>query len=131
MEGEWSVYAPSDGRLGWPQRCCGTGGKEKNFSNTAVFWVVTPCSSQTARRSGVTYRLHLQGQRVSHARNQKQAASYVRPDLTCAACLACLPLVLVSSEMLGCLRNTRRWKPEDRTLHNHRRDKLKFNNRNV
>jgi hypothetical protein len=40
-----------------------------------VFCVVAPCSSETARRLGVTVRLHVHGRRVSLARNrQKQAA---------------------------------------------------------
>jgi hypothetical protein len=33
--------------------------------NSAVFWVVTLCSSETTRRFGGKYGLHLQGQRVN------------------------------------------------------------------
>jgi hypothetical protein len=44
---------------------------------SAVFWVVTPCSSERTQRFGGIYLLNLQGRRVRHARNQqKQTASY-------------------------------------------------------
>jgi hypothetical protein len=36
--------------------------------NSSVFWVVTLCSSETARRFGGKYRLHLQVQRVNEGR---------------------------------------------------------------
>jgi hypothetical protein len=35
-----------------------------------VFWLVTPCNSEIARRFGGNDSLHLQGRRVSQARNQ-------------------------------------------------------------
>jgi hypothetical protein len=38
--------------------------------NNSVFWVLTLCSLETPRRFAVPYRLHLQGRRVGHARNQ-------------------------------------------------------------
>jgi hypothetical protein len=43
---------------------------------STVFWSVTLCGSETARRFGGIYRLHIQGRRASQAKNQqKQAAS--------------------------------------------------------
>jgi hypothetical protein len=40
---------------------------------STVFWDVTPCRSDIARRFGVTYRLHLQGRREMEARNDYTA----------------------------------------------------------
>jgi ABC-type molybdate transport system permease subunit len=37
---------------------------------STVFWVVTPSSSETARRFGGTYCLHLQDRRLRKARNR-------------------------------------------------------------
>jgi hypothetical protein len=40
-----------------------------NMKST-IFWDITPCSSwKVNRRFGGTHRLHLQGRRISHARN--------------------------------------------------------------
>jgi hypothetical protein len=50
----------------------------KTFSGlkSMVFWAVTPCRSETARRFGGAHCLHLQGPGVNQERNQqKQAAS--------------------------------------------------------
>jgi hypothetical protein len=55
----------------WP-----TSNEGKNTKHSMAFWVVMPCTLQTAQHFGGTYQLHLQDQRVSEARNQqKQAAS--------------------------------------------------------
>jgi hypothetical protein len=64
---------------------------------SCIFWDITPCNPlKVNRRFGGTCRLHLQGRRISQARNQSesrwQARSYI---------------------------------PEDRTLHNHRCENLK------
>jgi hypothetical protein len=50
---------------------------------STAFRAVTPCTSEGALRFGGTYRLFLQGRRVSQARKkQKQAATWVcRPVL--------------------------------------------------
>jgi hypothetical protein len=41
---------------------------------STVFWNITPCNPlSTNRRLGGTYRLHLQGQRISRARNQRES----------------------------------------------------------
>jgi hypothetical protein len=39
-----------------------------------IIWDVTPCSPLNVnRRFGGTYRLHLQGRRISRARNQRES----------------------------------------------------------
>jgi hypothetical protein len=39
-----------------------------------IFWGMTPCSPLSAnRRFGRTYRFHLQGQRISQARNRRES----------------------------------------------------------
>jgi hypothetical protein len=41
---------------------------------TSIFWDITPCSPLNVnRRFGRTYRLHLQGRRISEATNQRKA----------------------------------------------------------
>jgi hypothetical protein len=43
---------------------------------SSVFWDIMPCSSvKVNQRFGGTYRLHLQGQKVSQARNKHEAGS--------------------------------------------------------
>jgi hypothetical protein len=44
-----------------------------NMKST-VFWDVTPCSSETDRRFGGAYRLHIHSWRVGQARKQKKLA---------------------------------------------------------
>jgi hypothetical protein len=40
----------------------------------SIFWDITPCSPlKVDRRFGGTYRLHLQGRRISRARNQRES----------------------------------------------------------
>jgi hypothetical protein len=47
---------------------------------SSVFWDIMPCSSlKVGRRFGETYRLHLQGRRISQTRNQGEAGS--KPSL--------------------------------------------------
>jgi hypothetical protein len=49
----------------------------------AVFWALSPCISDTDRRFGETYRLHLQERRVSQATNlQNQAAAETATSMT-------------------------------------------------
>jgi hypothetical protein len=41
---------------------------------STIFWDITPCSPLSVyRRFGGTYRLHLQGQKISSARNQPES----------------------------------------------------------
>jgi hypothetical protein len=53
--------------------------------NSSLFWDMTPCSPvKVNRRFGRTYRLHLEGRRVSQARNQHVAGSQQRATLMVA-----------------------------------------------
>jgi hypothetical protein len=50
-----------------------------------IFWDITPCSPMKVnRRSGGTYRLHLQGRRISWAKTQQSLA----PAFTLVSCSA-------------------------------------------
>jgi hypothetical protein len=41
---------------------------------STIFWDITPCSLlKVNRRFGATYRFHLQGRRISRARNQRES----------------------------------------------------------
>jgi hypothetical protein len=41
---------------------------------STIFWDITPCSPlKVNRRFGGTYRLHLQGRKISRARNQRES----------------------------------------------------------
>jgi hypothetical protein len=51
------------------------------FINTSIFWDITPCDPlKVNRRFGRTYGIHIQGQRLNQARNQRGADSK-QPDL--------------------------------------------------
>jgi hypothetical protein len=47
-----------------------------NTTNSTIFCLLTPCSSEGTRRFGETYCLHLQLRRVSYAWNQHKQASF-------------------------------------------------------
>jgi hypothetical protein len=69
---------------------------------STIFWDITPCIPLTSsRRFGGTYCLHLQGGRISPARNQHESRWQAEQ------------------------RTTRRYIREDSTLHNHRCENLK------
>jgi hypothetical protein len=41
---------------------------------STIFWNITPCSPlRVNRRFGGTHRLHLQGRKISQARNQRES----------------------------------------------------------
>jgi hypothetical protein len=85
--------------------------------NSTVLWIVTPYSSERARHFGGTYHLHLQGRSESQARNQ-QNLSWAWHVLLLASCLASLEMEeICCSETSDCPRNTRRYNPDDCTLH--------------
>jgi hypothetical protein len=94
-----------------------------------VFRVVTKCSSETAKRFGGTYRLLLQGGRISY-KNSKTGGKMSHLLLLISR-LAYSPTVkmevICASETLCFLRTTRRYNPKDHTFHNDRRGNLKFN----
>jgi hypothetical protein len=86
-----------------------------------IFWDITACSPvRFNRRFGGTYRLHLQGWKISLARNRSEdewQASYSSTLKMEAICS--------SETSLDTQRTTRRYIPEDGTLHNHRCENLK------
>jgi hypothetical protein len=111
-----------------------------------VFWILKPCSSEKAQRFGGIYCLYLHDLRIRQGRNQqKQAASLanrvwkIRPHIGQSKSerdserVRDLGLVFhpedgdnVSLRYIA-LSPTRRYKPEDRTLYSHSREKLKSN----
>jgi hypothetical protein len=106
-----------------------------------IFWVVTPCNSLTIRRFGGKYRLHLEkpsnkpaegGVNISRSSFQAWTGLHEAGAWSLLLPVSCLGYswimkvwAIYSSETLESLRSTRRHKPEDRTLHGHRRENLK------
>jgi hypothetical protein len=87
--------------------------------SSAIFWDVTPCSPLSInRRFGGTCRLYLQGQKISWARNQRESSSFYFFDLEDAG-------NMFLRNVCDTQRTTRRYIPEDSTLHNHRCENLK------
>jgi hypothetical protein len=106
------------------------------LKKSIIFWDITPCSPLSVNRSfGETYRLHLQGRRNKF---RKKPAS-VKQNNACHQ-LACWFLAeLISSTLkieafcssetsVVAQRTTRRYIPEDDTLHKHRCENLKSYN---
>jgi hypothetical protein len=93
---------------------------------------ITPCSPlKVNRRFGGTYRLHLQGRKLSQPRNQL----CLPHDFTLFSCSfyssALKMEAMCSSETsVGFQQTTRRYIPEDNILHNHRCENLKSYVRN-
>jgi hypothetical protein len=90
-----------------------------------IFWDITQCSPlKVNRHFGGICSFHLQGRRVYQARNQRKAgrkqslaySSTLNMEATCS-----------SKTSADFQRTTRRYFPEDRTLHN-RFEKLKWYN---
>jgi hypothetical protein len=86
---------------------------------------MTSCSPLSCiRRFGRSYRLHLQGRRMSRARNQRESRCLLDGLLNYSSTLKME--AIRSSETLGATQwTTRRHIPEDDTLHNHRCENLK------
>jgi hypothetical protein len=83
-----------------------------------IFWDIPPCSHlKVNRRFGGTCWLHLPGRRISQARNQREAGS-MNSSLKMEA-------IYSSATSVQIQRTTRRYIPEDRTLHNHRCENLR------
>jgi hypothetical protein len=59
---------------------------------SSIFWGITPCNPlKVNRRFGLTCRLHLQGRRIIHVRNQLQASkkpAELVTDFMLVSCLA-------------------------------------------
>jgi hypothetical protein len=86
------------------------------------------------RRFGETFRLKLQGRKISGTRNQRdsrwQAETCFPPAFTLVSFLAYSSTLkfeakCFSETSFGLQRTTRRYIPEEITLHNHRCDSLK------
>jgi hypothetical protein len=94
------------------------------FKNT-IFWDITPCRPlKVYRRFGGTYRLYLQGRRIS------RASSGFPPAFTLVSCSAYsstlkIEAICSSETSVDFQQTTRRYIPEDSTLHNHRCENLK------
>jgi hypothetical protein len=90
-----------------------------NFSllKSIIFWDLTPCSPLNVnRRFGGTYRLHLQGRKISSACHLLSRCFF------CSTYSSTLKMeAICSSETsVDSQRTKRRYIPEDSTLHNRR-----------
>jgi hypothetical protein len=87
-----------------------------------IFWNMTPCSPMSVnRRFGGTYRLHLQGRRNKFSKIPACLlifAKLISSTLKMEA--ICYSVTSVDTQ-----RTTRRYIPEDDTLHNHPCENLK------
>jgi hypothetical protein len=84
-----------------------------------IFWDITPCSQFKVSRSfGRTYRLHVQGRRISRATNVKAGDKQSRLLATCSAYSSTLKMEAICSSETSAdfQRTTRRYIPEDSTL---------------
>jgi hypothetical protein len=87
-----------------------------------ISWDIKPCSSlKLSRRFGGTCRLHLQGRRISQARNQHKAGGFLlvysstlKRKATCS-----------SETSVDFQRTTQHYIPEDINFHNYRCENLK------
>jgi hypothetical protein len=87
--------------------------------SSSIFWDLTPCSPlKVNRRFGGTFRFHVQGRRISQVRNQREAGSKHSSALKKKICS--------SETSVDFQQTTRFYISDDRTLHNHRRENLKF-----
>jgi hypothetical protein len=84
-----------------------------------IFWDITPCSPLNVnRRFGETYHLHLQGRRLL------DTCFYAGSCLVYSSTLK-MEALFSSETSIDIERTTRRYIPEDSTLHNHRCENLK------
>jgi hypothetical protein len=97
---------------------------------SAVFWVLTPCSSANIRRCfGGIYRFHLQVWTINQARYQEYADTLLVSSLLVIYCLAyylTLKIEAICSSVTSTdfYRNIRRYNP-GRFLHSHSYQNLK------
>jgi hypothetical protein len=100
------------------------GKPERNKS--AIFWNITPCSPLSVnRRFGGTYRLHLQG--LKNKLSNHSACHLLSRWFLAEVIFSTLKMeAICSSETsVDTQLTTRRYFPEDGTLHNHRCENLK------
>jgi hypothetical protein len=96
------------------------------YSTSSIFWDIMACSP--LKVNGLfrgTCRLHLQGRRISGARNQRESSW--QPEALGLAYSSTLKMEATFSceKSVDFQRTTRHYIPEDRTLHNHRCKNLK------
>jgi hypothetical protein len=84
---------------------------------SSIFWNITPCSPQKFNRCfGGTYRLYLQGERISHARNNRESLfSTCFPLVSCLVYSSTLKTDETCSfeTLVDFKRNTWRFIPDD------------------
>jgi hypothetical protein len=81
---------------------------------TTIFRDITPCSTfRVNRRFGGTYNLHLQGRKISRARNQCEIRC---KHLAPASLIVNMEATSYSETSVDFQRTARRYIPEDRTL---------------
>jgi hypothetical protein len=89
---------------------------------SSVFWDITPCSPLNVnRRFGRTCRLHLQGRRTSHVRDQHEAGYSLPPAFMLVSYLAYpsalkMEATCSSETSVHFQRTTQRYILKDRTL---------------
>jgi hypothetical protein len=60
---------------------------------SSIFWTITSCISlKVTRRFGGTYRLHLEGRKISQAGDQREVGSN-QSCFTLVSCLAYFPIL--------------------------------------
>jgi hypothetical protein len=94
----------------------------------SVFWDITRCSSVKIYQGlEGTYRLHLQGQRTSQARNQQPRLAACFVLVSCFDYSSTLKLgpICSSQTSVDFQRTTSPYIPEKRSLHSHRCENLK------
>jgi hypothetical protein len=108
------------------QHPCFSNLKIRENLKSTILWDITPCSPlEVNRRFGRIYKLHLEGRRISRTRNQR--APNASTLISCSDYFSILKMgAICSSETLvDFQRITRRYIPEDSTLHNHYCENLK------
>jgi hypothetical protein len=93
---------------------------------SSIFWGLMLCSpSKVNQRSGRTCCLHLQGQRISQARNEGEAACSVCYLLHAWLMALKMDVTCSSETSVNFQQTTWGYILEDRTLHNHHCENLK------
>jgi hypothetical protein len=84
---------------------------------STIFWDITLCIPlKVNRRFGATYRLHVQGQRISRAaRHQRESRWQAEPCLAFTSTLN-MEVICSSETSVDFQQTTRRYIPEVRTL---------------
>jgi hypothetical protein len=104
--------------------------KISKMLKSTIFCDITPCSPlKVNRRFGGTYRLNLQGRRMSRARNQRESR-YKAGAFTLVSCSTYystlkMEAIRSSETSVDFQRTTLRYIPEDGTHHSHRCENLK------